>query len=41
MKPDDDNGKRTLIIEQWWVGFGLLLFWGGVIMLYCAKCSTP
>ena len=38
MKPDN-NGKRALIIEQWWVGIAVLLFWAAVIMFLTTKCS--
>jgi anti-anti-sigma factor len=30
--------KRETIIEQWWPGLGLLLFWATVIMFFCSRC---
>ena len=38
MKPDN-HGKRDLIIEQWWVGLGAMLFWSVFIMLVTKCCS--
>jgi hypothetical protein len=38
MKPDH-NGKRELIIEQWWVGFAVLLFWAFVILAMFFGCA--
>jgi hypothetical protein len=38
MKPDH-NGKRELIVEQWWVGFAVLLFWAFVILAMFFGCA--
>jgi hypothetical protein len=38
MKPDN-NGKRELIVEQWWVGFAVLLFWAAVILVSFFGCA--
>lgn len=33
MKPrTDPDPKRELIVEQWWVGLTVLLFWAAVIV---------
>jgi len=36
MKPD----KNRIVVEQWWVGLGLLLFWAVVIMFTFFACSA-
>ena len=38
MNPDDP-GRRNLIIEQWWCGLGVMLFWAVLIMLLAKSCS--
>lgn len=27
------TGHRSLMIEQWWVGLGVALFWASIVML--------
>jgi hypothetical protein len=38
MKPDN-NGKRALIIEQWWVGIAVLVFWAVIILVSFLGCA--
>jgi hypothetical protein len=38
MKPDQ-NGKRELIIEQWWVGLAVLVFWAIIILASFFGCA--
>jgi hypothetical protein len=37
MKPDPD--KRTVLIEQWWIGCGVMLFWAVIIMGLTRGCA--
>jgi hypothetical protein len=40
MSEPDDHGKKALIIEQWWVGFSLLIFWAvAIILILTTKCT--
>jgi len=39
MKPDD-HGKRQAIVEQWWIGATLLVFWAIVIVGSFYGCSA-
>ena len=38
MKPNDPN-RRDLLVEQWWVGCGVMVFWAVVVMVLCQTCS--
>ena len=39
MNKPEDEGRRNLLIEQWWVGFGVMIFWAVVIMILAKTCS--